>query len=628
MTLKALSTRDKKRLYKVSVTEKLAIKPVIQYPTCAWVENGKCFIRIADETFEASLPKVMDMIDNLSDQLSLQSKENQYNAHMIVWTPNIRDFMSVIQPVSEVWPADSPKQFLYNNWFFCSTKDIVDVSKEELPQLAKWITDTFVSYVPPMNKKGGYGYVPKTITQMFQALLEMSAAHGAERFLGTDKIQELKEKSGKKSSDTLPYSTLIQACHNKVIAGLFNTWYMEQDFGETIPILGKHLQHPEIHMYNSRKYLPKAPMMVINEEHVNEILYNVSHWDLSMAYGSSAIRYKYPNGSWVRKLNIPKVLKDLDSHDINSLESCYKLDVTFHNLQVINYPWVGEKYVNTTEGISCKQGIIQAKTCDMEITDVQYYSLKKTYKWDKMVVHRAYSAKREKLPDFVIQTVLRLAKKRLDPTTPEFLQKICKQLIERVYGKGVSRINYERYRTQIIKGEPQFFNDDEITKYKFRKYLIRPDQSIYMQDYARQIIIDIITQMDPKDVYYVDTDCICFKNTDFYNVIIRKYNHDTTLSMITYVGKNPLIKTLGTFKNEAEKKSHNHSQSYTEFIYDSTKRYAGSYQTQSGQEEFITAAGIIKGTIENLSINQNLSIVKNFKSLLIQADQSTTLQMI
>lgn len=625
MTLKALSTRDKKRLYKVTINDRLALKPVIQYPTCAWVENGKCFIRIADETFEASLPKAMDMIDNLSDQLSLQNKEDQYNAHIIVWTPNIMDFMSVLQPVSEVWPTDSPKQFLYNNWFFCSTKDIVDISKEELPQLAKWITDTFVSYVPPMNKKGGYGYVPLTITQMFQALLEMSAAHGAERFLGTDKIQELKEKNGKKPSDTLPYSTLVQACHNKVIAGNNPSWYMEQDFGETIPVLGKHTRDKD--MYNTREYLPKAPMMVINKEHVNEILYNVSHWDLSMAYGSSAIRYKYPVSAWV-PCNKQRALKTLETYDLYSLESCYKLDVTFHNLQVINYPWVGEKYVNTTESRSCTQGIIQAKTCDMEITDVQYYSLKKTYKWDKMVVHRVYSAKREKLPDFVIQTVLLLAKKRLDPTTPEFLQKIYKQLIERVYGKGVSRINYEQYRTQIIKGEPQFFNDDEITKYKFRKYLIRPDQSIYMQDYARQIIIDIITQMDPRDVYYVDTDCICFKNTDFYNVIIRKYNHDTTLSMITYVGKNPLIKTLGTFKNEAEKKSHNHSQSYTEFIYDSTKRYAGSYQTQSGQEEFITAAGIIKGTIENLSINQNLSIVKNFKSLLIQADQSTTLQMI
>lgn len=625
MTLKALSTRDKKRLYKVSVTEKLAIKPVIQYPTCAWVENGKCFIRIADETFEASLPKAMDMIDNLSDQLSLQNKEDQYNAHIIVWTPNIMDFMSVLQPVSEVWPTDSPKQFLYNNWFFCGTKDIVDISKEELPQLAKWITDTFVSYVPPMNKKGGYGYVPKTITQMFQALLEMSAAHGAERFLGPDKIQEIKEQNRKKPSDTLPYSTLVQACHNKIMAGSNPSWYMEQDFGDTIPVLGKHTR--DKHMYNTREYLPKAPMMVINKEHVNEILYNVSHWDLSMAYGSSAIRYKYPVSAWV-PCNKQRALKTLETYDLYSLESCYKLDVTFHNLQVINYPWVGEKYVNTTESHSCTQGIIQAKTCDMEITDVQYYSLKKTYKWDKMVVHRAYSAKREKLPDFVIQTVLLLAKKRLDPTTPEFLQKIYKQLIERVYGKGVSRINYEHYRTQIIKGEPQFFNDDEITKYKFRKYLIRPDQSIYMQDYARQIIIDIITQMDPKDVYYVDTDCICFKNTDFYNVIIRKYNHDTTLSMITYVGKNPLIKTLGTFKNEAEKKSHNYSQSYTEFIYDSTKRYAGSYQTQSGQEEFITAAGIIRGTIETLSINQNLSIVKNFKSLLIQADQSTTLQMI
>jgi len=625
MTLKALSTRDKKRLYKVSVTEKLAIKPVIQYPTCAWVENGKCFIRIADETFEASLPKAMDMIDNLSNQLSLQNKEDQYNAHIIVWTPNISDFMSVLQPVSEVWPTDSPKQFLYNNWFFCGTKDIVDVSKEELPQLAKWITDTFVSYVPPMNKKGGYGYVPKTITQMFQALLEMSAAHGAERFLGPDKIQEIKEQNGKKSSDTLPYSTLVQACHNKVIAGNNPSWYMEQDFGETIPVLGKHTRDKD--MYNTREYLPKAPMMVINKEHVNEILYNISHWDLSMAYGSSAIRYKYPVSAWV-PCNKQRALKTLETYDLYSLESCYKLDVTFHNLQVINYPWVGEKYVNTTESQSCAQGIIQAKTCDMEITDVQYYSLKKTYKWDKMVVHRVYSARREKLPDFVIQTVLLLAKKRLDPTTPEFLQKIYKQLIERVYGKGVSRINYEHYRTQIIKGEPQFFNDDEIAKYKFRKYLIRPDQSIYMQDYARQIIIDIITQMDPRDVYYVDTDCICFKNTDFYNVIIRKYNHDTTLSIQTYVGNNPLIKTLGTFKNEVKKKSHNHSQSYTEFIYDSTKRYAGSYQTQSGQEEFITAAGIIKGTIETLSFNQNLSIVKNFKSLLIQADQSITLPMI
>lgn len=620
MTLKALSTRDKKSLYRVTVNEKLAIKPVIQYPTCAWVENGKCFIRIADKTFEESLPNVMDMIDNLSSQLSLQSNETQYNAHIIVWTPNINDFMSVIQPVSEVWPVDSPKQFLYNNWFFCSTKSFVDISKEELPQLAKWITDKFVSYVPPMNKKGGYGYVPRTITQMFQALLEMSAAHGAERFLGSDKIQELKEKNGKKSSDKLPYSTLIQACHNKVIAGNNPSWYMEQDFGDTIPVLGKHTR--DKHMYNTREYLPKAPMMVVNKEYINEILYNVSHWDLSMAYGSSAIRYKYPVSAWV-PCSKQRALKDLETCDLYSLESCYKLDVTFYNLQVINYPWVGKKYVNATENISCKQGIIQAKTCDMEITDVQYYSLKKTYKWDKMVVHRVYSAKRDKLPDFVIQTVLLLAKKRLDPTTPEFLRKIYKQLIERTYGKGVSRINYEEYRTQTIKGEPQFFNDDEIAKYKFRKYLIRPDQSIYMQDYARQIIIDIITQMDPKDVYYVDTDCICFKNTDFYNVIIRKYNQDTTAVMKTYVGDNPLIKTLGTFKNEAEKKSQNHSSSYTEFIYDSTKRYAGSYQTKSGKEEFITAAGIIKGTIEKLSITQNLSIVENFKSLLIQADEST-----
>ena len=620
MTLKALSTRDKKRLYKVTVNERLAIKPVIQYPACAWVENSKCFLRIADETFEASLPKVMDMINNLSDQLSLQSKEDQYNAHIIVWTPNIRNCMSVIQPVSEVWPIDSPKQFLYNNWFFCSTKDILDVSKEELPQLAKWMTDTFVSYVPPMNKKGGYGYVPLTITQMFQALLEMSAAHGAERFLGPDKIQELKEKNGKKPSDTLPYSTLVQACHNKIIAGSDPSWYMEQDFGDTIPVLGKHTR--DKHMYNTREYLPKAPMMVINKNYINEILYNVSHWDLSMAYGSSAIRYKYPVSAWV-PCNKQRALKTLETYDLYSLESCYKLDVTFYNLQVINYPWVGEKYVSATDYTDCKQGIITAKTCDMEITDVQYYSLKKTYKWDKMVVHKAYSAKREKLPEFVIQTVLRLAKKRLDPTTPEFLQKIYKQLIERVYGKGVSRINYERYRTQIIKGEPQFFNDDEITKYKFKKYLIRPDQSIYMQDYARQIIIDIITQMNPKDVYYVDTDCICFETTDFYNEIIRKYTADTLSLMQTYVGNNLPAKTFGQFKNEVAKKSTNYSQTYTEFIYDSTKRYAGSYQTTTGLEEFITAAGIIKGTVESMAKEEQISIVKNFKDLLVRAETLT-----
>lgn len=620
MALKALSSRDKKRLYKVTVTESLTIKPVIQYPACAWVENGKCFLRVCDETFEAPLPKVMDMIDNLSEALSLESKENQYNAHMIVWTPNIMDFISVIQPVSEVWPPDSPRKFLYKNWLFCSTKCIIDISKEDLPQLAEWMTDTFVSYVPPMNKKGGYGYVPLTITQMFQSLLEMSAAHGAERFLGEEIIKELKEKSGKKQSDTLPYSTLLQACHNKVIAGVNYTWFMEKDFGNEVPILGRHLKHPDVHMYNSRKYLPKAPMMVINKEHVNEILYNISHWDLSMAYGSCAILYKYPNGSWVRKSNIPKVLKDLDSHDVNSLESCYKLDVTFHNLQVINYPWVHDRYVKATDYTDCKQGIITAKTCDMEITDVQYYSLKKTYKWDKMVVHRAYSAKKEKLPDFVIQTVLRLAKKRLDPTTPEFLQKIYKQLIERVYGKGVSRIDYEEYRTHIINDAPQFFNDDEITRYKFRKYLIRPEQSIYMQDYARATIINIITQMNPKDVYYVDTDCICFETTDFYNEIIRKYNADTLSLMQTYVGNNLPAKTFGQFKNEVVKKSNNFSQTYTEFIYDSTKRYAGSYQTTTGPEEFITAAGIIKGTVESMAKEQQISIVKNFKDLLVKAE--------
>ena len=612
-TIPIFKARDKRAVNTLFVTDKLRYKPL----------NIGAYILYTDGLFELYLggysckiakEDLAVVLTDISNTLNLSGKTTAETVQIIIWAPCCSEVLDNLDGYCNRFP-ENPEEcalmFCYNNLVFCNTAKLFEQSLEAtckelsivphtaMTEFSSWMLDKFILYKPPCNKKGGHGYLPVTVTQMFQSILERFAY-----------IEENKTD--------IAYSKVLEDLHKRIMVYSSTKDFCEQDLvGNEVGPLGIVSKHEVLH--NDYHYLPKPPFIRCQPYTTSKVLYNICHYDATLAYGSAALLEKFPSTGWLKQNNIKKHMTVLDScNSSQELDLCYKIVCTIHNLKCINYPWLKSKYVKGEGLVECHQGIISYTKCNIELTDAQYYALKKTYTWDRIEVHRIYTAKKDYLPKFIRKTVVELAYLRYSETSNIFAKYFAKKCGERVYGKGITLPDYSRFR--FLNGK--YHTDEEIVNYRWRKYLIRPEWSIYMQDYARLNLINLAAQFKIEDLFYCDTDCLIFNYKkeyvdiiEAYNAKIKHYYQALELPECVINGQ------IGQFKNEVNKLSNGYSNYYNEFIYHSTKCYAASYNTSQGSEEYAKASGIVKGTIDTLAKEQRLSIVNNFELLLSQCSR-------
>ena len=616
--IKPFTVREKRTTNTLYISKVLHYKPS---EICAYIllEDDLFILRLNDYICKIAGEDLEYVLNDVITTLNLTGKRAAEEVQIILWTTDCNILLNYLHEISNRFPQNPEEKaltFCYKNFIICSTSKLFEQTLENvckevnegkhafMESFTKWMMNHFIQYNPSTNKKGNHGYLPVTVTQMFQSILERVA------YDNEIKTQEEAEC----------YSTTLQKLHNRIMVYSNTEDFCEQDeIGEPIGPLGLAKKIGSGRLYNDYNYLPKPPFIRNNIQHINEVLHNVCHYDATLAYGSSVLFEKFPSNGWLKSLKPKKHMKIIDSHNSpRELDFCYKIVCTINNLQCINYPWLKPKYITGTGIELCDQGIIKADTCNIELTDVQYYSLKKTYTWDSITVHNLYTSFKDYLPNYIRETVSLLAFLRYDDKTNKVAKYFSKKCGERVYGKGVAMPRYADNR--VVNGK--FHTDDEIVGYAWRKYLIRPEWSIYMQDYARLNLITLATQINPNDLYYCDTDCLVFDYKQEYIDIVENYNNNIKKK---YEGLNLadciINAQIGQYKNEAYKISNGESNYYQDFTYNSTKRYAASYKTKEGIKEYAKACGIIKGTIGNIAEQQNISIVNNFESLLRHCDR-------
>lgn len=398
-----------------------------------------------------------------------------------------------------------------------------------------------------------------------------------------------------------------------------------------------------------------------NIKFVGKLLDGVHGMDFTSSYPSVMFQEFYPISDFV---NVPMMFTDLDIENFdklyngNGLTKCWYADVTFYGLhptschslesvhKVKEYMELGRSekaFVERCGAVVDNGKVLASRIMSVVITEEDWYSYKEFYKWDFVEVHCFKCANAGKLPDYLLDVVKemykrksRLKKKELDGTIDYI---IAKSFVNGTYGLCVQRLHLEdilfipesgwkmqhpnkqdkidgQIRLSEVFENPTFFNNlylDNIRKIKTFKngcqslemqLQLSPYWGIWITAHARRRITHMIHLLG-DDCIYSDTDSVYFINYEKHKHIFDEWNQAITdFNKKLFGDLFDDVGDLGTFdpvvikgeNNEGEKIK---SSEYSFKTY-GAKRYI-KYDKYNNVE--ITIAGLPKESLKKYAVN-------------------------
>ena len=253
--------------------------------------------------------------------------------------------------------------------------------------------------------------------------------------------------------------------------------------------------------------------------------------------------------------------------------------------------------------------LIKAVQIRVALTELDYETYRKYYKWGSMRVIRSWTAFRGHLPGYMLRPLMTAYKQKarmkaagLDNTT-EYQN--YKAVVNSFYGCTVTRLKYTVWKYN--QGEPFMLNGrligtgdwyDESTAKTYSqlisKQLLSPFFGIYCTAWARKRLLDTVYALDWNQdmcsVLYCDTDSIYMLDTERNRKIIEEYN--THIYQVNAIFE-PEFFDLGAFDwIGADKKTG--EPGHYRFKSLGAKRYV---KHKDGVTE-VTIAGLPKGALE------------------------------
>lgn len=339
----------------------------------------------------------------------------------------------------------------------------------------------------------------------------------------------------------------------------------------------------------------------------------IEHYDFSSSYPYVMISEKYPMSQWTYIAG--HTMPNEESFD----EYAYILRLSFKNIQSISYnTYIQGSKVYNANGLVMDNGrVIKADELSIDITELDYMTIKENYEWESVYVIGLYRSKKEYLPLTFTEYILQLYKNKTElKDIPEFedIYMQSKQYINSMFGMCVTAIIQADVELENDEWHIKKLTEEEVNNRlnklrdfnpREKRYFLSYSWGCYVTAYARRNLWKCIKSID-SDVIYADTDSIfCVGRHDFtwynneVNEKLRKVCEETGLKFELTRPKNYKNEEvpLGIFTPEPE---------CIEFITLGAKRYVERRIYKKGDKKcdgklHLTVSGINKEAVELLN---------------------------
>lgn len=259
--------------------------------------------------------------------------------------------------------------------------------------------------------------------------------------------------------------------------------------------------------------------------------------DFTSSYPSVMLHGYYPKSEF-----IPLEL-ETDGHEITDSRmqtECIWMIAVFTDIEKITMHTIeSEHKIIAYSNAKFDNGrLISADWIRVALTEIDYQVYQMFYTWDQIAVHRAYTAIRGKLPEYVLrplreayQTKARIKKeckaKGINPDDiPEYRN--AKATINSYYGVMVQRLNFTDWHYDENTGEWYSKESDKTYKQMIKNVILSPYWGIYVTAHARFALLSVVSELDnsieSNNVIYCDTDSCYMQDTAGNRAVIAAYN--------------------------------------------------------------------------------------------------------
>lgn len=371
---------------------------------------------------------------------------------------------------------------------------------------------------------------------------------------------------------------------------------------------------------NAREYSMLRTVFAGGYTHANRYMSGrvirglIEHYDFASSYPTVMIAEKYPMTAWA--------YTPLEEFPDESLfeDRAYIFYVKFKNIECISYnTYIQQSKCECKDGVFDNGRVIKAKELIMYMTEQDYLTIKKNYRWkkDDCEIIKAYTSKKDYLPKAFIEYILELYENKTKLKNVEGMEDLymqSKQYINSLFGMMVTAI----VQADVILEDDIWYikelTEDDVNAYfeklyksnSFKKqYFLSYSWGIYVTAYARRNLWTCIESCD-DEMIYCDTDSIfVLGEHDFswYDEIVTEKlrkaceHYDIDFARTRPCSPDGKEKPLGIFTSEDR---------CTEFITLGAKRYCE--RRESDGQLHLTVSGINKGAVELLQDN-----ISNFR---------------
>lgn len=361
-----------------------------------------------------------------------------------------------------------------------------------------------------------------------------------------------------------------------------------------------HLLNIDFDEYKQLKRAFAGGFTHANWHYSDRTLTNMDSFDFTSSYPAVMVMEKFPMSS-ARLVDI----KTEEQFDNCLKHYCCLFDIEIEGLDgwdapdhILSY----SKCRNIKDAKINNGRIIEAERLTTTITEVDYESLLKFYKWKR---HRIFNMRvydKAYLPTCFVKSILKLYQDKTE------LKDVAGKEVEYLKSKGMINSAYGMAVTDIIRDEDTFDEawikskpdgNEAIEKYnKSKKRFLFYPWGVWVTAYARANLFDGILEFG-DDYVYSDTDSVKGLNADNHMQYIEDYNekvyeklqkacdfHKIDIAITRPKTKEGVEKPLGVWDYDGH---------YTRFKTLGAKRYMTEKYNKKGELEIgITVAGLSK----------------------------------
>lgn len=273
----------------------------------------------------------------------------------------------------------------------------------------------------------------------------------------------------------------------------------------------------------------------------NSVLESTVHSiDFTSSYPAQMVMHPYPRGNF-KKIKITS--KKMFEEYVNQYACVFK--ISFQNLQSIKqHDILSESKCEYLKNPQVDNGrIYYADIATTFLTDVDYKTFCKFYKWDNICIHEFWYTFYGYLPKPFVECILQLYSEKTKlkgviGKEEEYL--VLKALLNALYGMCVTNpVNDEiefSYELEKCWGKQKPSMGDALRKAyinNFKQFLCY-QWGVWVTAWARYELLDLVSIIN-EDAVYMDTDSIKLMNYDSYKDDIKRHDERIKTNLIKAV---------------------------------------------------------------------------------------------